>query len=57
LQQKGQLSVRYYRVSTAESNPDIDVVAFYNSYLATYLERDVRSLANVGSLRDFERSA
>jgi hypothetical protein len=34
---------------------DIDFVAFYNSYLATYLERDVRSLANVGSLRDFER--
>jgi predicted AAA+ superfamily ATPase len=30
-------------------------MAFYNSYLATYLERDVRSLANVGSLRDFER--
>jgi predicted AAA+ superfamily ATPase len=28
---------------------------FYNSYLATYLERDVRSLTNVGSLRDFER--
>jgi len=37
------------------ANPEIDVVAFYNSYLATYLERDVRSLANVGSLRDFER--
>ncbi|MGH9511358.1 MAG: ATP-binding protein [Terriglobales bacterium] len=37
------------------ANPDIDHVAFYNSYLATYLERDVRSLANVGSLRDFER--
>ena len=37
------------------ANPDIDQVAFYNSYLATYLERDVRSLANVGSLRDFER--
>src|SRR6266536_1633510 len=36
-------------------NPDIDHVAFYNSYLATYLERDVRSLANVGNLRDFER--
>jgi len=35
--------------------PEIDHVAFYNSYLATYLERDVRSLANVGSLRDFER--
>lgn len=37
------------------ANPEIDSVAFYNSYLATYLERDVRSLANVGSLRDFER--
>src|SRR6266403_2844437 len=37
------------------ANPDIDMVAFYNSDLATYLERDVRSLANVGSLRDFER--
>src|SRR5246127_2901368 len=37
------------------ANPDIDSAAFYNSYLATYLERDVRSLTNVGSLRDFER--
>src|SRR5271157_4395329 len=37
------------------AHPDIDSVAFYNSYLATYLERDVRSLTNVGSLRDFER--
>jgi predicted AAA+ superfamily ATPase len=37
------------------ANPDIDAVAFYNSYLATYLERDVRALTNVGSLRDFER--
>ena len=37
------------------ANPDIDHVAFYNSYLATYLERDVRSFANVGNLRDFER--
>jgi predicted AAA+ superfamily ATPase len=37
------------------ANPEIDLIAFYNSYLATYLERDVRSLANVGSLRDFER--
>jgi predicted AAA+ superfamily ATPase len=37
------------------ANQDIDAVAFYNSYLATYLERDVRALANVGSLRDFER--
>ena len=37
------------------ANVDIDPAAFYNAYLATYLERDVRSLANVGSLRDFER--
>jgi uncharacterized protein len=37
------------------ANPEINAAAFYNSYLATYLERDVRSLTNVGSLRDFER--
>src|SRR5437763_3733687 len=37
------------------ANPDIDHTTFYNSYLATYLQRDVRSLANVGNLRDFER--
>lgn len=37
------------------ANPDIDLIAFYNSYIATYLERDVRLLTNVGSLRDFER--
>lgn len=37
------------------ANPEIDSTTFYSSYLATYLERDVRSLANVGSLRDFER--
>ena len=33
----------------------IDATAFYHSYIATYLERDIRSLAQVGSLRDFER--
>jgi hypothetical protein len=37
------------------ANPEIDLIAFYNSYLVTYLERDVRSLTNIGSLRDFER--
>lgn len=37
------------------ANPDIDPVTFFSSYIATYLERDVRSLARVGSLRDFER--
>lgn len=28
---------------------------WYQGYVATYLERDVRALLNVGSLRDFER--
>lgn len=37
------------------ANIDIDLIPFYNSYLATYLERDVRALTNVGNLRDFER--
>ena len=37
------------------ANPEIDTAAFYNSYVATCLERDVRSISNVGSLRDFER--
>jgi len=35
--------------------PDLPTGLFYGSYLATYLERDVRQLVNVGSLRDFER--
>jgi predicted AAA+ superfamily ATPase len=29
--------------------------AFYQSYLVTYIERDVRQLLNIGSSRDFER--
>lgn len=33
----------------------VDAEDYYRSYLATYLERDLRSLMNVGSLRDFER--
>lgn len=35
--------------------PNIDAGLFYQSYLATYLERDVRQILNVASLRDFER--
>lgn len=35
--------------------PDIKAPDFYSSYLATYLERDVRQILNVSSLRDFER--
>ena len=36
-------------------NPDVETAIFYSSYVATYLERDVRSTLGVGSLRDFER--
>lgn len=35
--------------------PDLERDVWYSSYLQTYLERDVRSLTNVGNLRDFER--
>jgi uncharacterized protein len=36
-------------------NPELRAQDFYSSYVATYLERDLRSLLQVGSLRDFER--
>ena len=32
----------------------VDPAAWYSSYLQTYLERDVRSLHDIGSLRDFQ---
>lgn len=35
--------------------PRVDPVSFYRSYVATYLERDLRMQLQVGSLRDFER--
>lgn len=35
--------------------PELEPHAWYRSYLATYLERDVRQLHAVGSLRDFDR--
>jgi len=34
---------------------DLDRTLWLSSYLATYLERDVRTLGNIGSLRDFDR--
>lgn len=37
------------------AEPELDAAEYYRSYLATYLERDVRAIVNVGSLRDFER--
>lgn len=36
-------------------NPELDSAGFYRSYIATYLERDLRNLLEIGSLRDFER--
>lgn len=33
----------------------IDIHAWYGSYIRTYLERDIRSIYNVGNLRDFQR--
>lgn len=36
-------------------NPEIDAEGFHRSYVATYLERDLRQLLQVTSLRDFER--
>lgn len=38
-----------------QSRRELDPQIFYQSYVATYLERDVRSLLRVGQLRDFER--
>jgi len=35
--------------------PDIDRDVWLGSYVATYLERDVRQVLNVGDLRDFDR--
>ena len=35
--------------------PELDARLWYASYLQTYLERDVRDLAQIGSLRDFDR--
>lgn len=37
------------------ASPDIDVTGFYRSYVTTYLERDLRHMLQVSSLRDYER--
>jgi predicted AAA+ superfamily ATPase len=37
------------------AQPEIDTRDFFQSYVATYLERDLRTQLQVGSLRDFER--
>lgn len=35
--------------------PDLDAAGFYRSYVATYLERDLRQVLQVKALRDYER--
>jgi predicted AAA+ superfamily ATPase len=35
--------------------PEIDAEGYYRSYVATYLERDLRQMLQVTSLRDYER--
>jgi len=37
------------------ANLEMDTHYWYAAYLTTYLERDVRNILNVGSLRDFDR--
>lgn len=37
------------------ARPELDPHLWYGAYLMTYLERDVRNILNVGSLRDFDR--
>jgi predicted AAA+ superfamily ATPase len=37
------------------ARPEIDADGFYRSYVATYLERDLRPLLRVSQLRDYER--
>ena len=37
------------------ARPDIERLPFFSSYVATYIERDLRAIVNVTSLRDFER--
>lgn len=37
------------------ARPELEAPYWYAAYLSTYLERDVRNILNVGSLRDFDR--
>jgi predicted AAA+ superfamily ATPase len=37
------------------AHPEVEVGGFYRSYIATYLERDLRQLLQVTNLRDYER--
>jgi hypothetical protein len=46
------LSGAYPQLATT---PEIDKRLWYSSYIQTYLERDIRSLYDIGSLREFHR--
>lgn len=46
------LSGAYPQLATT---PEIDTRLWYSSYIQTYLERDIRSLYDIGSLREFHR--
>lgn len=46
------LSGAYPQLATT---PQIDRRLWYSSYIQTYLERDIRSLYDIGSLREFQR--
>jgi predicted AAA+ superfamily ATPase len=37
------------------AKPEINLAIYYDSYIATYLDRDIRKLTQVHSLRDFDR--
>ena len=37
------------------AHPEIETAGFFRSYIATYLERDLRQLLQVSNLRDYER--
>lgn len=37
------------------ANPDLNVEDFFESYIQTYLERDLKAIINVSSLQDFQR--
>lgn len=38
-----------------QARPGIDAQSYFHSYVATYLERDLRQVLRVGDLREFER--
>ncbi|MBU1147048.1 MAG: ATP-binding protein, partial [Candidatus Omnitrophica bacterium] len=36
-------------------HPDADATTWYGAYLQTYLERDIRTIYNIGNLREFQQ--